>query len=77
MELIDACHRAAGLQPRPRTPRMQPPGLTAGQLKHTKRALTWTPRQQLTSASTDELPKTISGKIRRVELRERELDRGG
>jgi acyl-coenzyme A synthetase/AMP-(fatty) acid ligase len=56
---------------------MQPPGLTAGQLKHTKRALTWTPRQQLTSASTDELPKTISGKIRRVELRERELDRGG
>jgi len=38
MELIDACHRAAGLQPRPRTPRMQPPGLTAGQLKHTKSA---------------------------------------
>jgi acyl-coenzyme A synthetase/AMP-(fatty) acid ligase len=26
---------------------------------------------------TDELPKTISGKIRRVELRERELHRGG
>jgi acyl-coenzyme A synthetase/AMP-(fatty) acid ligase len=26
---------------------------------------------------TTELPKTISGKIRRVELRERELDRGG
>jgi hypothetical protein len=26
MELIDARHRAAGLQPRPRTPRMQPPG---------------------------------------------------
>jgi acyl-coenzyme A synthetase/AMP-(fatty) acid ligase len=26
---------------------------------------------------TDELPKTISGKIRRVELRERELQRGG
>jgi acyl-CoA synthetase (AMP-forming)/AMP-acid ligase II len=77
MELIDACHRAAGLQPRPRTPRMQPPGLTVGQLKHTKTALTWTPRQHLTSASTDELPKTISGKIRRVELRERELDRGG
>jgi acyl-coenzyme A synthetase/AMP-(fatty) acid ligase len=24
-----------------------------------------------------ELPKAISGKIRRVELRERELDRGG
>jgi predicted dehydrogenase len=26
MELIDACYRAAGFQPRPRTPRMQPPG---------------------------------------------------
>jgi predicted dehydrogenase len=26
MELIDACYRAAGLQPRPRTPRLHPPG---------------------------------------------------
>ena len=26
---------------------------------------------------SDELPKTISGKIRRIELRERELPRGG
>jgi predicted dehydrogenase len=30
MELIDACYRAAGFHPRPRTPRMQPPpGLAA------------------------------------------------
>lgn len=26
MELIDACYRAAGLPPRPRTPRLHPPG---------------------------------------------------
>ena len=33
MELIDACYRAAGFQPRPRTPRMQPPGPDAEQFK--------------------------------------------
>jgi hypothetical protein len=45
MELIDTRHRARGSNPAHGHRGCNRPGLTAGQLKHTKRALNWTPRQ--------------------------------
>ena len=37
MELIDPCYRAAGFRPRPRTPRMQPPGPDRWAVQSTRR----------------------------------------